>query len=159
MREGIVAFASGLVFALGLAVSGMTQPAKVVGFLDVTGAWDPSLGLVMAGALAVVFVAQRVAVRRPAPLFAPAFPGPPARVIDLRLLGGAAIFGVGWGMSGFCPGPALVSLGAGMHAALVFVPAVLAGMVLFQWVERLSPSPVLPDEDPGAPSAPPARLI
>jgi uncharacterized protein len=159
VKEGVVALASGLVFAFGLALAGMTQPSKVVGFLDVTGDWDPSLALVMAGALSVVFVAQRLARRRAAPLFAPAFPGPPPSVIDARLLGGAAIFGVGWGLSGFCPGPALVSLGAGMHAALVFVPAVLAGMALFQLVDRLAPSPLVPDEDPGAPSAPPAPLI
>jgi uncharacterized protein len=120
---------AGVVFAGGLVLSGMTQPSKVSGFLDVTGHWDPSLAFVMLGAVAVYFAADRVARCRSKPLFAAQFP--PVRAgLDARLIGGAALFGVGWGLSGFCPGPALVSIGAGARAALWFVPAMLAGMVL-----------------------------
>jgi uncharacterized protein len=126
---------AGCLFAVGLALSGMTQPAKVSGFLDVAGAWDPSLAWVMAGAVTVYFAADRVARRRARPLYAEAFPARPPTRIDARLIGGAALFGVGWGLSGFCPGPALVSVGAGLLAALWFVPAMLVGMAL----QRLVP--------------------
>ncbi|MES1206351.1 MAG: YeeE/YedE family protein [Pseudomonadota bacterium] len=127
---------SGALFALGLSVSGMTQPAKVIGFLDVGGQWDPSLMFVMAGAVAVYFVGDRLIRRKTKPLYAATFSRPAAAKIDLRLLGGAAIFGVGWGLSGFCPGPALVSLGAGVTSALWFVPAALVGMLLHQRLTR-----------------------
>ena len=126
---------AGFLFAVGLALSGMTHPAKVSAFLDVAGAWDPSLAWVMGGAVAVYFAANRFARRRARPLHAAAFPPRPPTRIDARLIGGAAIFGVGWGLSGFCPGPALVSVGAGVSAALWFVPAMLAGMAL----QRLMP--------------------
>lgn len=129
--SALVAFVSGLVFAVGLAVAGMTQPQKVVGFLDVAGAWDPSLALVMGAGVLVFGAAHAVTRRRAAPLFGGAFPPPPSPVIDARLLAGAVIFGVGWGLSGFCPGPAIVAVAAGAKPALVFVPAMAAGMIAF----------------------------
>ena len=109
-RRNAVAFASGLLFAGGLGLSGMTKPAKVQAFLDVTGDWDPSLMLVMVGAIGVYAVAVAVARRRAAPLYATRFAWPTLSVIDARLVGGAALFGVGWGLMGFCPGPAIVSV-------------------------------------------------
>jgi uncharacterized protein len=121
---------AGFVFAAGLTLSGMTQPTKVSAFLDVAGAWDPSLAWVMGGAVAVYAAADRFARRRARPLFAAQFPSRPSRHIDAPLLVGAALFGVGWGLSGFCPGPALVAAGAGVNSALWFVPAMLAGMAL-----------------------------
>lgn len=129
---------AGFLFAVGLALSGMTQPTKVSGFLDVAGAWDPSLAWVMGGAVSVYFAADRIARRRARPLHAAAFPPRPMARIDARLVGGAALFGVGWGLSGFCPGPALVSVGAGVGAALWFVPAMLAGMALQRLVSPRS---------------------
>jgi uncharacterized membrane protein YedE/YeeE len=125
-------------FAGGLAVSGMTLPAKVSGFLDVSGAWDPSLALVMGGALAVLLVVMRAAPTRP--LLATAYETPLRTRIDPRLLIGATLFGVGWGLSGFCPGPALVSLGALTGGALVFVPAMLLGMGAHRLVDHLGRS-------------------
>jgi len=124
------AFTCGLVFAFGLVAGGMTQPSKVVGFLDFTGAWDPSLAFVMGGALATHALLRPVVLGRGRPLLAPQFYLPTRLDIDARLLAGSALFGVGWGLVGFCPGPALVALGGGMDAALVVVPAMLAGMLL-----------------------------
>jgi uncharacterized membrane protein YedE/YeeE len=121
---------AGFIFALGLVLSGMTQPAKVSAFLDFAGHWDPSLMLVMGGAVSVYLVAWRLAGRLRKPLLAAHFPDPPSQHVDVRLLAGAALFGVGWGLSGFCPGPALVSVGAGAGAALWFVPAMVVGMLL-----------------------------
>lgn len=130
------AAALGMLFGLGLLVSGMSNPAKVLGFLDPVGRWDPSLALVMAGAIAVGGVGFRVAGRRASSLL-----GLPMRLastgaIDRRLVAGSFAFGVGWGLAGFCPGPALVALGAGSTQALVFVAAMLAGMLGFDWIER-----------------------
>lgn len=123
---------AGALFALGLAISGMTQPAKVIGFLDFFGAWDPSLAFVMGGAVGVYLLAHRGLVTQlRKPFFAERFSIPSRRDIDRRLVVGAAIFGVGWGLSGFCPGPALVSLGAGVPATFWFVPGVVIGMSLF----------------------------
>lgn len=130
MARLVAAFACGFVFALGLVAGGMTQPSKVVGFLDFTGAWDPSLAFVMGGALATHALLRRFVLRREQPLLAPRFFVPTRSDIDARLLGGAAVFGVGWGLGGFCPGPAIVALGSGMHAAMIVVPAMLAGMLL-----------------------------
>lgn len=121
---------AGLVFGLGLVISGMTRPAKVQGFLDVTGAWDPSLAFVMVGAIAVHFVLLRVVRRRRAPLFGATFHLPTRNDLDPKLIGGAAIFGVGWGLGGICPGPALVDLGSGLAPAAVFVAAMAIGMVI-----------------------------
>lgn len=132
----VAAFFSGLVFGLGLIVSGMANPAKVLGFLDLAGAWDPSLALVMAGAIAVGLAAFALARRRARSLLGAAMQLPTARAIDRRLVAGSLLFGVGWGLAGFCPGPALVALGMGATKALVFVAAMLAGMGLFEGLER-----------------------
>lgn len=129
------AIAGGL-FALGLAISGMTEPAKVTAFLDVTGAWDPSLAFVMAAAIAVHLPLVRIARQRHAPLFDAKFHWPKAHGIDARLLLGSAMFGVGWGLSGYCPGPALTSLVAGGSSVLAFVGAMLAGLLLTRWATR-----------------------
>ncbi|MCS6925756.1 MAG: YeeE/YedE family protein [Candidatus Binatia bacterium] len=126
-----------MLFAVGLGLSGMTQPAKVVGFLDLTGRWDPSLACVMLGAIAVHAPAYRLIRRRSAPIFAAAFAIPTRRDFDLRLVGGAALFGIGWGLGGFCPGPAITSLPSGHTAVLLFVPAMVAGMYLHTLVEGL----------------------
>lgn len=127
---------SGLVFGLGLLVSGMADPAKVLGFLDLAGAWDPSLALVMVGAIAVSSLAFFVAGKRQRSWLGQVMQLPSARHIDRRLLGGGALFGIGWGVAGFCPGPALVALGLGQPKALVFVAAMLAGMGIFEVLER-----------------------
>ncbi len=128
---------AGLVFGLGLLVSGMANPAKVLGFLDLAGAWDPSLALVMAGAIGVGTLAFVLAKRRTVSLIGAAMRLPSARHVDRRLLVGSAVFGAGWGLAGFCPGPALVALGMGERKALVFVLAMLAGMALFELIEGL----------------------
>jgi hypothetical protein len=130
------AFLAGLVFGLGLLVSGMVSPAKVQGFLDVAGAWDPSLAFVMAGAVALAAVAFAVAGKRALALLGASMALPQASAIDRRLVLGAVVFGIGWGLAGFCPGPALVALGAGKLKALVFVAAMLAGMLGFELMER-----------------------
>ncbi len=127
---------AGLVFGLGLIVSGMANPAKVVGFLDLAGHWDPSLGFVMAGAIAVGLAAFAVARDRTVSLLGADMKLPTARHIDRRLIAGSALFGIGWGIAGFCPGPGLVALGMGEVKALVFVVAMLAGMGVFELVER-----------------------
>ena len=127
---------AGLVFGIGLVVSGLVNPAKVLGFLDLAGAWDPSLAVVMAGAVAVGAVAFAVAGKRASTLLGTPMALPTARGIDRRLVLGSLAFGVGWGLAGFCPGPALVALGAGKVKALVFVVAMLAGMLVFEVAER-----------------------
>ena len=131
------AFAAGLVFGLGLIVSGMTDPSKVIGFLDLAGRWDPSLAFVMVGAIAVSLVGYRVARKRARAFFGGALQLPTARQIDRRLMLGSLVFGVGWGLGGYCPGPALVSFGAGQDKAVAFVIAMLAGMALFEVAERI----------------------
>ena len=131
------AFAAGLIFGLGLIVSGMTDPSKVIGFLDLAGRWDPSLAFVMVGAIAVSLVGYRVARKRAQAFFGGALHLPTARQIDRRLVLGSLVFGVGWGLGGFCPGPALVSFGAGQDKAVAFVIAMLAGMALFEVAERI----------------------
>jgi uncharacterized membrane protein YedE/YeeE len=130
------ALGAGALFGAGLVVSGMAKPAKVIGFLDVTGRWDPSLAFVMAGAVFVYMILFRVILRRGSPLLDVKFHLPTRKDLDARLIAGSALFGVGWGLAGYCPGPALVSLGAGMLPALVFVAAMTAGM----WLETLVPA-------------------
>jgi len=130
------AFITGLVFGFGLLLSGMANPAKVLGFLDVAGAWDPSLALVMAAAVGVGLVAFSVAGRRTQSLLGEEMRLSPTGRIDRRLLAGSAVFGVGWGLAGFCPGPAVVALGMGLQPAAVFVAAMLAGMAVFEILER-----------------------
>jgi len=134
--QALAALLSGLVFGLGLIVSGMFNPAKVLGFLDLAGRWDPSLAFVMAGAIAVGLPAFAWARRRKQSLLGAEMQLPTERRIDRRLLAGSLLFGIGWGVAGFCPGPGLVALGAGEPKALVFVAAMLAGMGLFEIIER-----------------------
>jgi uncharacterized membrane protein YedE/YeeE len=131
-----VAYVSGVLFALGLGVSGMTHPSKVLAFLDFTGAWDPSLAFVMGSGVLVNFIFFRIAARRGAPLLAPTFALPERRAIDASLLGGAALFGVGWGLGGFCPGPAIVSVVTGATPVVAFVVAMLLAMGIFDAVEK-----------------------
>jgi uncharacterized membrane protein YedE/YeeE len=121
------AFAAGLLFGLGLSLGGMTQPAVVLGFLDIFGARDPRLVFVMAGAVLTTAIGYRLVLRRSRPLLAERFQWPTSRRIDARLIGGAALFGIGWGTAGYCPGPALASLGAGVPALLVLVACMIAG--------------------------------
>jgi uncharacterized protein len=134
----LAAVAAGVVFGIGLVVSGMTNPAKVIGFLDIAGLWDPSLGFVMAGAIAVGVVAFGVARRRTRSLLGGAMQLPQRRDIDRRLVLGSAVFGIGWGLAGFCPGPAIASLGAGRLEAAIFVVAMLAGMLVHFIAERVA---------------------
>ena len=132
---------SGLVFGLGLIISGMANPAKVLGFLDLAGAWDPSLALVMAGAIAVGFFAFLIAKGRTLSLIGAEMKIPTATHIDKRLLAGGTLFGIGWGIAGFCPGPGLVALGMGEPKALIFVAAMLAGMLVFERLEKRPHAP------------------
>jgi uncharacterized membrane protein YedE/YeeE len=132
----IASLLAGLVFGLGLIVSGMANPAKVLGFLDLAGAWDPSLALVMAGAITVGLVAFFVASNRTVSLLGNAMNLPTERHIDGRLVLGSVLFGIGWGIAGFCPGPGLVALGMGEAKALAFVAAMLVGMGVFELFER-----------------------
>lgn len=132
MKRALLFLVPGALFGAGLAISGMTNPAKVTGFLDLFGAWDPSLACVMVGAIASYWLTTRLARRRAVPLLGGDFPGPPSNTIDARLVVGAALFGIGWGLLGFCPGPAVANLGALRPAALAFVPAMIAGMLVAQ---------------------------
>jgi uncharacterized membrane protein YedE/YeeE len=135
MSTLLTAGVAGLLFALGLGLGGMTDPAKVQGFLDFTGAWDPSLAFVMGGALALHAPLSWLIRRRQRPVLAPAFPSLSTQV-DPRLVVGSALFGVGWGLSGYCPGPALASLASGGSLVALFVLSMFAGMWLFGWWER-----------------------
>ena len=129
-RVILAALASGALFGAGLAVSSMTDRAVVLGFLDVFGAWNPTLAFVMGGAVSVTAIAFRLVMKRQAPMLGGEFRVPKNDAIDGRLVGGAAIFGIGWGLAGFCPGPALVGAAAGLVDAWVFVPAMIAGSFL-----------------------------
>jgi len=129
----LVNFALGLLFGVGLVVSGMSDPAKVLGFLDLFGTWDPSLAFVMGGAVVVTFLGYRLVLRRDRPVAAERFHLPTRADIDGRIVVGPAIFGLGWGLGGFCPGPALTALGLGAAGTLAFVPAMIAGM----WAARM----------------------
>lgn len=128
----ISAFTVGLIFGLGIALSGMINPAKVLNFFDIAGNWDPSLAFVMGGALITTFIGYRFVLRRPAPLIEARFQLPTATAIDAKLIGGAAVFGLGWGIAGFCPGAALPALATGKAEVLAFVAALLAGI----WIAR-----------------------
>ena len=133
----LIALFAGLVFGIGLMVSGMSNPAKVLGFLDLGGSWDPSLAFVMVGAIAVGAVAFTAAKRRKRSLLGLPMQLPTGTAITLRLVLGSAVFGIGWGLAGFCPGPALVALGAGYPKAVGFVAAMVAGMLVFEIIERM----------------------
>lgn len=132
----LTSLVAGLVFGIGLILSGMADPRKVLGFLDLAGPWDPSLALVMAGAIAVGLAAFGVAKRRTRSLLGLDLKLPTARHIDRRLVLGSVLFGIGWGIAGFCPGPALAALGMGELKAAVFVVAMLVGMGLFELLEQ-----------------------
>jgi uncharacterized protein len=132
----LFAFVAGLIFGIGLIIAGMVNPAKILGFLDVTGQWDPSLALVMVGAIAVGLVAFALARRRTMSALGLPMQLPTASAIDARLVGGSLVFGIGWGLAGFCPGPAIVALGAGYAKAAVFVVAMLVGMGAFELIQR-----------------------
>lgn len=134
----LMALLAGLLFGIGLIVSGMTDPAKVVGFLDLAGNWDPSLGFVMGGAILVGAFAFSIARKRKQSLLGAPMRLPTATVIDRRLVLGSLAFGAGWGLGGYCPGPALASLASGEDKAMLFTLAMLAGMALFEVVERVS---------------------
>ncbi|MEM1047851.1 MAG: YeeE/YedE family protein [Pseudomonadota bacterium] len=127
--RSLLSFAAGLLFGLGLVVSGMSNPAKVLNFLDMFGTWDPSLAFVMGGAVLTAFIGYRLVLRRSAPLFASAFHLPLRTDIDRPLLTGAALFGIGWGLGGFCPGPSLTAISFAEPGTLAFVPAMLVGMI------------------------------
>lgn len=131
LLRGAAALASGLVFGLGLAVSGMMNPAKVIGFLDVAGDWDPTLAFVMGGALLVAVPAYRFIPRRGRPVLEGEFSLPKKKAVDAPLILGSALFGIGWGLVGFCPGPAIAALGTGLVPVFAFVAAMLAGMALY----------------------------
>lgn len=132
----ILSFVAGLIFGIGLIISGMADPAKVLAFLDVAGLWNPSLIFVMAGAIGVGFFAFLWAKSRNTTLLGGEMKLPSATRIDRRLIIGAVMFGIGWGIAGFCPGPALVGLGMGLPKALIFVVAMLAGMALYELIAR-----------------------
>lgn len=131
MLRVIVALAAGLLFGLGLTVSQMINPAKVIAFLDITGDWDPSLAFVMAGAISIAAIGLAFGKRRQAPVCAPEFVEPTKKAVDGRLVLGAVLFGTGWGLVGYCPGPALASLAFGGVSTAVFLVSMLIGMVVF----------------------------
>ncbi|MBM3389276.1 MAG: hypothetical protein FJY26_07230 [Betaproteobacteria bacterium] len=136
LEHGLSEFLIGLLFGFGLILSGMTDPGKVIGFLDLFGTWDPSLAFVMGGAVAVGVVAFGLAKKRTANVLGSAMRLPTSDDIDARLILGSVLFGAGWGLAGFCPGPALVSLGAGQDKAVVFVVGMVLGMLVFEVLER-----------------------
>jgi uncharacterized membrane protein YedE/YeeE len=147
-RQAVLALAAGLLFGVGLVLSGMTQPSKVLAFLDVTGDWDASLLVVMAGAVTVFALAHRWSAQRSRPLLAERFVLPTKNDIDPRLISGAALFGIGWGIAGYCPGPALTSLARGGAGAVVFTLTMLVGIALGVWLDaRPSRNPTSPAFD------------
>lgn len=136
----VIALVCGALFSAGVCVSGMVRPSKVLGFLDFGGAWDPTLLVVMASALLLHVFAWRIVKAARAPRFGERFPGPPSPVIDARLLGGAALFGLGWGLAGYCPGPAIVAVVSGAKSTLVFVAAMLGGIAIAHAAARTDDS-------------------
>ncbi|HUN57405.1 MAG TPA: DUF6691 family protein [Candidatus Binataceae bacterium] len=154
MKTSLVSFCSGIVFALGLGISGMTRPVKVIDFLDFFGNWDPSLAFVMVGAIAVYFVANRQRLTMGSPLLAAKFAIPTRSDLDANLIIGATIFGAGWGLGGFCPGPALTSLASGALPVMIFVAAMAAGIYLHGWTSEyfVTPHPVTIAPQPAADS-------
>jgi hypothetical protein len=141
MAKTLAAFFCGLLFGIGLIVAQMSNPAKVLNFLDIAGHWDPSLAFVMIGAIPVAALGFALARRHKTPLLTEKFQPPTATTIDARLIIGAALFGIGWGLVGFCPGPAITALGFGSGQAVLFVIAMLAGMALFQAYDMIGAKP------------------
>ncbi len=137
MAFALMSLLAGLIFGTGLLLSGMANPEKVLGFLDLAGLWDPSLALVMVGAITVGLIAFRIAGTRSQTLLGRKFRLSAIKDIDKRLVIGSVLFGAGWGLAGFCPGPALVAMGAGQHKAVVFVIAMLFGMAVFEGLEKV----------------------
>ena len=136
MMQPLVSLIAGLVFGLSLAIAEMTNPLKVLAFLDLAGDWDPSLAFVMGGAVAVTAVAFRFILRRPVPFYGERFHLPTLTQIDRKLLTGAALFGIGWGLAGYCPGPALATMLLGNSEVWLFVPSMLVGGALQRWQQR-----------------------
>jgi uncharacterized membrane protein YedE/YeeE len=136
MKTAIAALAVGFIFAIGLGISGMTKPSKVVGFLDLFGKWDPSLMFVMVGAIAVHFVTYKIISKRATPLLVPNWQVPTKTDLTPALVIGALLFGIGWGLGGFCPGPAMTSLASLQSKPVIFVISMLAGMYLFKFVDK-----------------------
>ena len=134
MREILAALLTGFIFGLGLCISSMSDPAVVQGFLDIAGDWNPALTFVMAGGVVVTFIGYRLVLAKGRPLWAPKFSLPSATAIDAPLLSGAAIFGIGWGLAGYCPGPAVLSLASGRTQVGIFVLSMLAGMIVVRWM-------------------------
>ena len=134
MLKMMINLFAGTLFGLGLSISGMVNPQKVIGFLDFAGDWDPTLALVFGGALLVAIPAFRLILRRPHPVLAEEFELPTKKDVDGRLLGGAALFGVGWGLAGFCPGPAVTALASGLLPVFAFVAAMVVGMAAYKWI-------------------------
>jgi uncharacterized membrane protein YedE/YeeE len=149
MKANVISFFSGIVFALGLGISGMTRPVKVIGFLDFFGRWDASLAFVMVGAICVYFIAFRWSRKMASPLLAAKFSVPTRSDLDSRLIAGSALFGAGWGLAGFCPGPAIVSIASGAAPVVIFVISMACGIYLHAWSsviqrpERQAATPVL----------------
>ncbi|MCU0827940.1 MAG: YeeE/YedE family protein [Tabrizicola sp.] len=137
----ITALGIGVIFGLGIAISGMINPAKVLNFFDIAGTWDPSLALVMLGALAVAIPGYRLVLGRPAPALEDRFHLPQTRVIDRRLVLGSAVFGIGWGIAGFCPGGAVPALGTGEPGVYLFTASLVGGLLLAQGIQRWTGSP------------------
>ncbi len=148
--QRLTSLLTGLIFGIGLIASGMADPAKVLGFLDLAGLWDPSLALVMAGAISVGALAFAIAGRRKTSLIGLEMKLPTSRQLDRRLMAGSVLFGIGWGIAGFCPGPGLVALGMGESKALIFVLAMIAGMGLFELIERRRQAGLLQSAQAGA---------
>lgn len=136
MRNTIVALVAALLFGIGLAVSGMTQPANVQAFLDFAGDWNPALAFVMVGAIAVHTLLFRIIRKRPSPIFSTKFGIPTRRDLDFRLIGGSALFGIGWGLAGFCPGPTITSIPAGSSTTVVFIATMFVGMLSFRMIQK-----------------------
>lgn len=133
----ILIYLTGLIFGIGISISGMANPAKVLNFFDLFGVWDPSLIFVMGGALITTFIGYKLVFGRSAPLFEQAYSLPTSRSLDARLIGGSAVFGIGWGIAGFCPGGALPALGTGRWEVFAFVAAVVAGIFIARWLMAL----------------------
>lgn len=130
----------GIIFGVGISISGMANPAKVLNFFDVFGTWDPSLMFVMGGALLTTFIGYKLVFGCKAPIFDGTFRVPTSRSIDAKLVGGSAVFGIGWGIAGFCPGGALPALGTGRWEAFAFVGALIAGIVIARWIMNRQPA-------------------
>lgn len=138
MKRIFAAFIAGLLFSLGLSISQMVNPAKVLAFLDLAGAWDPSLMFVMGGALGVTAIGYPLVLKRPHPMFAEAFQLPTKKDLDMRLVGGSALFGVGWAMSGYCPGPAIAAVGIGGEKTWIFLATMILGMLAKRGFDKLT---------------------